>query len=254
MPIVQPSQYDCDNMESGDIVFVRTVSPLYKFMRKWFYKNKTKIRVRQDWSDTPKYEEFYQEDCILIYAYEVACVQKYDDVVCNISKSINAKVSKTIKLDLLQIGLYNTQIVLNKNTTLTLPTFYFRQAIEKNAETLKTFDDTRKVKEAIKFQKYKGDYFKKYVKDKGIEVWDALYCATCGEKVEFKFKEDNIDIINYCKCGVLKFPLNNITYDEFSLWYANQAVAHPEIAKYYKQFWFKEEKCYCEWQRYRKKI
>lgn len=241
MPIIQPSQYDCDNMEMGDIVFVKSVSPIYGFIRKWFLKDKLKIRVKHDWSGSDTYDEYYQEDCVLIYAYEVACVQKYNDVLCNVSRSINARASKTIKLDTLQVGLYNVQIVIDKNNTLTIPTYYFHQAIDKNTETLKSYEDSRKVKEAIKFQKYKGDYFKKYVEHNNIDLWNAVYCSICGERVEFKFNSDSVQVLNYCKCGSLKFPLTNISYDEFSLWYTNQVVAHPEVAKYYGEFWFKKE-------------
>lgn len=242
MPIIQPSQYDCDNMENGDVVFVRKVNPIYKYIRKWFMKDKLKIRVRKDLSTLDaSYEEFYQEDCILIYAYEVACVQKYTNVPCNISRGINTKALKTIQLELLQIGLYNVQIVIDKHTTLTLPTHFFRQAVEKNTATLNAFNDNRKIKEAIKFQKYKGDYFKQYVVDNGIDLWNAVYCSVCGEPVEFKFTEDCIHIINHCKCKALKFPLTSISYDEFSLWYTNQVVTHPEVAKYYGEYWFKRE-------------
>lgn len=240
MPIIQPSQYDCDNMQTGDIVFVKTVGTMYKYFRKWFLKDKVKIKVRHDWSDDSKYDEYYQEDCVLIYAYEVACIQKYDDVPCNISRSLNAGVSKTIKLDLLQIGLYNVQIVLDKHTTLTLPTHYFQQAIDKNIEIMKNVEDSRKIQEAIKFQKYKGEYFKKYVIDNNIDTWNALYCAICGNKIEFKFNQDGIQINNCCSCGTTKFPLDNITYDEFSLWYANQVITHPEVDNYYGKFWFKK--------------
>lgn len=241
MPIIQPSQYDCDNMENGDVVYVKTVNPIYKYIRKWFLKDKVKIRVRHNWSSNLRYDEYYQEDCVLVYAYEVACVQQYKSVPCTISKSINAKASRRLKLDLLQIDLYNVQIVIDKHTTLTLPTLYFQQSIDKNINTLKAYNDTRKIKEAIKFQKYKGDYFKKYVAKNNITLWNAVYCSICGEQVEFNFNSDGVKIVNCCKCGALKFPLTSITYDEFSLWYTNQVVTHPEVAKYYGDFWFKRE-------------
>ena len=100
------------------------------------------------------------------------------------------------------------------------------------------YDDSRKIKDAIRFQKYKGDYFKDYVSKNNISDWTPIYCSVCGKPVIFKFSEDSISIENECECESLKFPLKIITYDEFALWYANQ-VAVPSIIKRYDSFWFK---------------
>lgn len=237
--IQQPSQYDCDNMEKGDVIFVRQVSPLYKLIRRLFLKGLNKIMVRDGWDEPITYVEYYQEDCTLLYAYEVACVQKYENQVpCIYSKGINSKAQKTELLPILQVGLYNTQILMNNNDAITFPTSYIQKAIEENQRILKCFDDNRKIQDAIRFQKYKGSYFKQYVKDNHITVWVPIYCSVCGNSVQFTFMDDKIEIHNNCECKSLNFPLTEMTYDEFSLWYANQVVTQS-IANRYNSFWFK---------------
>lgn len=239
MPKINPSQYDCDNMEVGDVVVVRKVNLLYRLIRKFFLKDKYKIVVRDGWDEPIEYKTYYQEDCTLIYAFEAECVQQYENTVpCIISRDLNSKYSRYTILDVLYIGLYNIQLKYDGNKTLTIPISYIDNAIQKNKNILKASDDKRRIKEAIKYQKFKGSYFEKYVKDNDIKEWVAVYCATCGKPVNFEFSEDNIHINNCCECGSLKFPLSDIDYDEFALWYTNQIV-NPATLKVYNKFWFK---------------
>ena len=224
----------------GDVVFVRKVGWLYAFLRKYFISNKPKIKVRRNWVEPAIYDEYYQEDCTLIYAYEVACIQKYENVLCNISRDVNASKFKTIKLPLIQVGLYNTQIVINKHLTLTIPTYYFHKAIDNNTEKLRQIEDGRKVQDAIKYQKYRGSYFSKRAKDYDITSWSPVYCSICGEPVEFEFLDNKVIIHNHCKCGTLDFPLEDISYDEFALWYTNQVTNHKSVRDYYASIWFEE--------------
>lgn len=236
--IQQPSQYDCDNMEKGDIVFVRHVGLIYKIIRKLFFKNLNKIRVRNGWEEPVKYTEYYQEDCTLLYEYEVACVQKFENVIpCLHSKKLGSRTTKVTILPIVQVGLYNLQIALENNHIVTIPISYIHRAIETNQRLLKTFDDNRKIQEAIKFQKFKGSYFKKFVKEHNVKDWIPVYCSVCGKPVVFNFNEESIDIINNCECESLNFPLTKISYDEFALWYSNQVVT-PSIIKRYNNFWF----------------
>lgn len=236
--IQQPSQYDCDNMEQGDIVFVRQTSFLYKLYRKLFLKDLLKLKVRDSWEEPLKYREYYQEDCTLIYAYELACVQKYkNEVPCTISRKIGSKTQRVKISPLVQISLYNMQVEIDNNHTITIPTSYIYKALEDNQRILRTFDDSRKIQDAIRFQKYKGDYFKEYVKNNDIKEWIPLYCSICGKSVVFNFNEEGIIVDNNCNCKSLKFPLIKMTYDEFALWYSNQIVSPSVIAKY-NSFWF----------------
>lgn len=216
--IYKPSQYDCDNMENGDIVYVREVGWFYKIIRDRFLKDKIKIRVRLGWTEPVKYKECYQEDCTLIYAYELACVQKYENKVpCMFSRRLGRMPSKTFFLPLMQVTLYDLQIMLDDYHILTIPISDVKRAIDDNQRTLKLYDDSRKIKDAIRFQKYKGDYFKDYVSKNNISDWTPIYCSVCGKPVIFKFSEDSISIENECECESLKFPLKIITYDEFAL-------------------------------------
>lgn len=238
MPIPQPSQYQCDRMENGDVVFVRSVSWLYKLIRRLFYKDKPTIRVRKDWTEPAVYNTYYQEDCTLMYRFEVQCVQTMNDVPCMLSKRPNSRIEKVFNFKSVQVGIYNIQIEVDNNTTFTFPTSYIDNAMRKNQLTLKNIEDERKIAEAIKFQKYKGAYFKKYAAENNITEWTPVYCATCGEPVIFRFNETGVHIDKMCSCGIMKLNLTDISYDEFALWYTNQA-ASPEILERYNEFWFK---------------
>ena len=224
----------------GDVIYVRKVGWLYSLLRKYFMQDKLKIRVRRNWQEPIIYDEYYQEDCTLIYRYEVACVQKLNDVPICISKNINSSKYRNLIVPLIQVSLYNVQIVLDKTHTLTIPTSYFSKALEDNSNTLKLIEDRRKFEDAVKFQKYKGSYFKKQVDNLGIKSWKPVYCSICGKPVEFEFLEDKVVIHNNCECKTMNFPLTEISYDEFSLWYTNQVVAHKSVEEYYKNVWFKK--------------
>ena len=235
----QPSQYDCDNMEVGDIVYVRKVNKIYNIYRKLFLKDLNKIKVRDGWTEPVKYQEYYQEDCTLMYQYELACIQKFDnEVPCMLSSDIGTKPLKTFILPLIQVGLYNIQIKVDNRHTYTFPTSYLKRAIEKNQDILNESEDNRKILDALKFQKYKGSYFKDYVIKNSIKEWTPIYCSVCGKSINFKFADD-ITVENNCDCGSLQFSLQKLSYDEFALWYTNQIV-NPSVIKKYNSFWFKE--------------
>ena len=91
----------------------------------------------------------------------------------------------------------------------------------------------------LKFIRYKGDYFKKYVIDNDIRTWVPQYCMLCGEPITFTFKEDVIEISGSCKCGNLTYSINKMNYDEFAIWYAGQT--DNLIKSHYDKFWFKKE-------------
>lgn len=239
--IQQPSQYDCDKMEMGDVVLVRHVSPIYKFIRKYFKKDLNIIKVRDGWEEPVKYNNYYQEDCTLLYKYEIACVQKFEnEIPCLFSKQVGTRTLKKRELPLVQVSLYNIQIALDKNHAITLPASYIYRALEENQRILKQCDDNRKVQDAIKFQKYKGSYFKKYVINNNINKWEPLYCSVCGHPLVFKFNSNDIQVENLCECKSLEFNLDKLSYDEFALWYANQ-VAFPTVLKRYNDFWFNKD-------------
>ena len=59
MSIQQPSQYQVNNMEQGDIIFVRKQKLLYRIFRKLFL-DKPKIKVRKSWDTENEYNIYYQ--------------------------------------------------------------------------------------------------------------------------------------------------------------------------------------------------
>lgn len=242
MPIMNPSQYDCDRMEIGDVVVIKSRSPLYKFIRKHFHKDKLKIKVRDGWTEPIKYRIEYQEDCTLMYAWDIACLKKYENCVpCAISKDPKDIGRKVKLLKSLNIGLYNVQIVFQDNTTLTLPTTWFDQGIKYNETTLRDIKDDRMLQETLRFSNIKGQTFKNIVLNDEIKEWIPSYCNICGKPVIFKFNEkpDKVVIDNQCSCGVTKLKMKELSYDEFSLWYLTQL--NEDIKNIYKKFWFDRE-------------
>lgn len=240
MPIKNPSQYECDQMEMGDIVFIKPRTRLYRFIRDHFYKDKLKIRVRDGWTEPAKYKTYYQEDCTLMFRWDVACMKEYKKCVpLMYSNSPKEQGYKTVILKSLNVGLYNIQIVFRNNKTLTIPTNWVAQGIKANENTLQNIKDERMINENLKFSNIKGQTFINIIKEKNIESWIPSYCTLCGNPVIFNFKEDKVVIENKCSCGLNKLNMNQLTYDEFALWYLTQV--NDVIKKQYKKFWFDRE-------------
>lgn len=237
MSIQQPSQYQVNNMEQGDIIFVRKQKFLYRIFRKLFL-DKPKIKVRKSWDTENEYNIYYQEDCTLLYRFEVQCVQKYkNEVVALLGIKDGNRFLKTTILKELQVGLYNIMIIFENGFSITIPTDIINDAFRKNQMILKQDDDLRKIEEVMKYQSHKGDYFKGYVEKQGIKTWIPAYCSVCGNPVIFNFKDNSILIDNKCDCGELQLEKNEFSYDEFSIWYYNQT--NDTIKKRYNEFWFK---------------
>lgn len=240
MAIQQPSQYQVDNMQQGDIVYVKQRQLLYRLYRKLF-TNKPKIKVKKYFAENcDEYNTYYQEDCTLLYYYEMACIQQYDNEVPAMVSINGGKTNVSVQvLKSLQIGLYNAILSFNNGVTITVPMDYFNDASRKNNATMKQINDKRVVEELLKFQRYKGSYFQKYVQDNKLKKWKVAYCSVCGKPVEFNFKKDKVVVDNKCVCGELKLDKMEYTYDELSIWYYNQT--NPNVKKIYDEFWFKKE-------------
>lgn len=241
MSVKQPSQYDIDNMEPGDIVYIIPRSRLYQLYRKLFKKDLIKLKVkRTEKEQICIYDEYYQEDCILIYAYENMCIQTYkNEVPVAISSSIKCMPKKIVTLKELQVGLYNVTLVFPDNTTYIFPLEYIEKSIQRNQTILHQFDKQRLIKDALKFQKYDGDYFCKYARIHNIKVWNASYCSICGKPVKMHFKKDVVNIDNKCECGFNKLDIDKMSYNEFANWYSSQT--EKVVKERFKEFWFKKE-------------
>ena len=104
MPIINPSQYDCDKMKPGDTIYIKPRNIFYKIYRNIFMKDAIKILVRKDWKKERRdYIECYQEDCILFFNYENQCIQVFKDVPYQISNK-NNKFHHYDKLDKLIVN------------------------------------------------------------------------------------------------------------------------------------------------------
>ena len=237
MSIQQPNQYQCDNMEQGDIIFVKKRNPIYKLYRKLFMNNKPKINVIKDWTKPDEKVQYYQEDCILIYLYELKCVQSLNDEV-PIVIFINNKPVTSLKIHNMEVSLYNLKITFKNGLSFVIPIDYIKNCLNKNDVQLKNLNNYRIVEQNLKFIRYKGDYFKKYVTNNNIQSWIPYYCSVCGKPVVFTFGEDVIDINNRCECKNLQSSMKHMTYDEFSIWYASET--NNNTKSYYNKFWFKE--------------
>lgn len=239
MSKINPSQYDCDIMEPGDVIFVKNRSYFYKLYRKLFNPDKIKIRVKKFISDNcDEYVTYYQEDCVLIYNFETKCVQNYDNRVPYVvySSKDNKLLSSGI-IKNLTVGLDNCSMQIN-NYIIKFPHNLIHTGIETNMKVFKSLEDTRVVQQQIKFLKYKGETFYKIYKDKNLTEWNVSYCNICGNPITFEFKEDGVIISNNCSCGNTTINMNKLTWDELALWYASQV--NPFVKKLNDKFWFGE--------------
>lgn len=240
MSIQNPSQYDCDNMEVGDLVYIKHRGIFYRWYRKHFLKDKIKIKVKTNWKKPYTYNEYYQEDCTLIFFYELQCVQKLEnEVPCVISYKNMENVIKTFNLKELQVGLYNIQLIFKNNIIITIPTSNVDNAFKQNQMLLKTIENKKLIDEQLRFQKYKGDTFKNIVLNKNIQNWNASYCSVCGKPIVFSFNEDSVIVNNECECGNTSLNIEKLSYDEFAIWYCSQT--NKTTVNYYKRFWFSKE-------------
>lgn len=239
MAVQQPNQYQCNQMEKGDIIFVKHRSFIYKLIRELLYSNKPKLTVRKDWNEPPSYVTYYQEDCVLMYSYELQCIQSIkNDIIGVLGYGKQNKIVSSFKIKRVDVSLYNIQLVFKSGFVLTIPLDKITNAMKQNELNLKLIEDNRKIQTNLKYIRYKGSYFKNYVEQNNIKHWKAQYCTVCGKPITFRFKKDEILINNGCTCGNLSLNIQKMTYDEFAIWYASQV--NSVIEKHYREFWFKE--------------
>ena len=239
MSIPAPSQYLCDQMKPGDVIYVKYRPVWYRLYRKYFEKSKIKINVIMDWNTPNIKKEHYQEDCILIYNYEIRCMQIITDKIpCKIRRTYESKKEKQIYITRLEVSLYNITMTLQDGKTIVFPITALDNAISSNKNMLKQISSQEVLQEQLQFQKYKGDYFKNYVKNNKIKQWVPSYCNICGKPTVFKFKANEVDIDCRCVCGNIRFINNKMSYDELSVFYTSQT--NKIVKNRYKDFWFKE--------------
>lgn len=234
MPIIRPSQYDCDNAEKGDMVAVRPRPFLYKWYRKNFQKDKLILKIRKDWNSDERVEA-YQEDCTLLFSWEILSKCEFKNDVPYYIGINNKYFKKKRILQLLQFGCENISIVLDNGLSVLIPTNSIRQGIQRVDNTIKHIDENRQVQEALKFARYKGDFFKKRQQELSIDEWNISYCSVCGKPVKIKFDREEPYLENTCDCGNMLVKSEPITWDIVAYWY-NSQIVQPAANKY-KEFW-----------------
>lgn len=234
MSIINPSQYDCDNSQKGDLILVKPRPLWYKWYRKNFQKDKIILKVRKDWN-SEDHIDVYQEDCTLIFNWEIQSRCDFKDEVPYYVGIDNKYLKHGKYLSNLQFGSENISIVLKSGLSVLIPTSYIRDGIRKLDEVKKSFDDNRQIQEALKFAKYKGDFFEKRCKELNLKEWSISYCNVCGKPINIKFDKDVPYVENECDCGNMKVEDEDITWDTVAYWY-NRQILKPCINKY-KEFW-----------------
>ena len=241
MSIPQPSQYDCNQMDPGDIIYIKKRGVFYKWYREHFSKNKIKIKIRKvinnDFS-SDNLIEYYQEDCVLIFEHEIKCKQILKDSIPYVIYYKSHIISHSV-FPKVEINLANISLKLSNDISIVFPVSNIASAIGKVNTMLNEFNGVKLRQAYMRNKKYKGDYFKQYVIDNNITEWIAEYCHICGKPIFFRFYEDGIEIDNTCECHNYELQIKKMTYDEFAAWYAS--ITNEITKKRYDDFWIKKE-------------
>lgn len=234
MSIINPSQYDCDNSQKGDLVIIKRRPKLYKWYRDRFLKDKIKLKIRQRW-DSDDRIEVYQEDCTLVFKWEIQGKSEYVNEVPYIL-GFNNKYSKYGKrLQTIQFGSENISIVTKHGLSLLIPTMYVRSGLDKLDNTRKNIDEERQIQQALKFARYKGDFFKKRCKELNLDGWSISYCSVCGKPLRIEFDKEEPYINNTCDCGNTVVENKDITWNTVAYIFNSQTQQY--CANRYKEFW-----------------
>lgn len=234
MAIVNPSQYDCDNMEQGDLIVVKYRNPIYKWYRSNFQKDKIKIKIRVNWGSN-EIQEAYQEDCTLLFSWEVYGKYEMKDTVPYYLGYKNRFIKLNKKFQNIVFGNENINLILKNGLSILVPTRQIREGIRQLDTTTGSINEQKQVKEALKFARYNGDFFEKRVKELDIKSWDISYCTLCGKPTRIDFSNDKPHIYNECDCGYVKTKDEEVNYDVVAYWYNRQVV--DVIKNRYKEFW-----------------
>ena len=223
MPIYSPSQYECDNIKLDDTIMIKSRSILYKFFRKYFLKDKIKLKIKIDNDEFSQYYNYYQEDCIIIKSYEMTCVENLENQIpCVLSFGKHNKTINTFLIKQVIVTLYNVQFIFKNNISLTFPLNNIIKASERNKIKLNDINKKEIIEQDIKYVKYKGEYFKNKILENNITEINIQYCNICGKPIKMIFNKDSIEINNFCTCKNIKLEKTNISYDELSLFIDRQ--------------------------------
>lgn len=239
----KPTQYEINNLNDKDMVVIIQRSFVYQLLRKLFNTNPDYVTINSYVINGRYYQnkpqQFYAEDCLIVYDYEIMCQHEYNkDVYYTIAKHTMSG-GKQYKARKFWVTLYNINIELEDGMIMTIPVQPVELCISKNKQKLQEINKDKLIEQNLKFIKYKGETFRNIVKERKIRQWSCSYCSVCGKPVQFVFHKDVINIINKCECSNTKLDLTEMTYDEFAIWYAGQT--DKIIRKQLDKFWFNKE-------------
>lgn len=234
MSIISPSQYECDNSQKGDLVVIRNRPKLYKWFRKHFQKDKIILKIKKNWT-SDEVVEAYQEDCTLIFSWEIQGKSEFEDEIPYYIGYNNRFVPYGKRLKKLQFGSENISIMLKSGFSILIPTSYIRTGLDKLEAARRGVDEDRQIEQALKFARYKGDFFERRSKELNIKEWTISYCIVCGNPVKIMFDEEKPRIDNTCTCGNMVVESEPITWNTVAFWF-NSRTQQPVIDKY-KEFW-----------------
>lgn len=234
MSIINPSQYDCDNSQQGDMIVIKPRPAFYKWYRSKFLKDKIKLKVRKDWNTDDRIE-VYQEDCTLLFSWEIQGTSEYKDEVPYYIGYNSRFLKYGRRLKLIQFGSENVNIVLKHGLSILIPTCYVRNGLDKLENTRKNIDTKRQIQQALKFTRYNGEFFQKRCNELDIKNWSVTYCPICGNSVNIEFDKEEPYINNTCKCGNMLTDSESITWDMVA--YIFNSQTQEIIANKYKEFW-----------------
>ena len=236
MPKPYPSQFDCDNMEPGDLIVFKKRPYVYRFIREHLLNDKIKINVRKDWGNhQDEYISYYQEDCVLFYKYELNSTQKKGGILGKKHFFMTYNKIFDVSVDLENLYITDTRF----NSIISIPIGTVSDLLELSRKNLLHNQRQSLVKQAVKCCRYDGAFFKRVVSERNIKSWNMMYCSICGKPLVVKFNSDNIDVVSLCQCGNLGVDLPNITYDDFAITFNSQTS--DSARKVYDKFWLKSD-------------
>lgn len=234
MSITNPSQYECDNAQPGDLFFIKHRGIIYRWYRDKFLKDKIKVYINENWN-TDKKIPVYQEDCTLIFKWELQGRSEFENEVPYYIGFNNKYISYGKRLKRLQFGSENVSIILKGGFSILIPIEFIRNGLLKLDNTRQYIDRERQVHTALRFARYKGDFFKKRCAELNLSEWDISYCTLCGKPLKFKFDKEEPYMENQCTCGNMILKDEPINWDTVAYWFNSQT--HQPFIDKYKEFW-----------------
>lgn len=233
MSLQNPSQFQVDNLHSGDIIHIKSRSGLYKLVRNLFFRNKQKLSIYN--KATGQTEMVYQEDCVIIYESDIASYVQLLNVDCMYTNDFLFKLFIPTKLDQVYVNDSSFCIKTKYGSHFVIPLDTINKLFNTRDIQIKNSQNSREIYNNIHYGIYNEEFFKNQVNKKHIKSWNYTFCNTCGKPVKMTFLKDKILISTTCVCGCVNIKIKELTYTQFCDWFNSET--DKNIKNYYKQFW-----------------